>query len=75
MILMRATESEKYLIADDPVRPELDFDFRVGPNKDFFIYMNEFTGGIASAICESYNDFVPKPVRAVSYTHLRAQET
>ena len=39
MILMRATESEKYLIADDPVRPELDFNFRVGANKDFFIFV------------------------------------
>lgn len=67
MILMRATESEKYLIADDPVRPELDFDFRVGSNKDFFIYMNEFTGGVASAICVSYNDFVPKTVRELEY--------
>tara|TARA_B100000424_G_C22887690_1_gene472240 strand:- start:236 stop:682 length:447 start_codon:yes stop_codon:yes gene_type:complete len=67
MILMRATESEEYLIADDPVRPELDFDFRVGPNKDFFIYMNEFTGGVASAICVSYNDFVPKTVTELKY--------
>lgn len=67
MILMRATESEKYLIADDPVRPELDFNFRVGANKDFFIYMNEFTGGVASAICVSYNDFVPKTVKELKY--------
>ena len=67
MILVNATESEKCLIADDPVRPELDYDFRVGPNKDFFVYMNEFTGGVASAICVSYNDFVPKTVKELKY--------
>ena len=67
MILIEATESEKYLIADDPVRPELNFDFRVGSNKDFFIYMNEYTGNVSSAICVSYNDFVPKTVPELQY--------
>lgn len=45
------------LIKDDPVRPEIPADERVGHNKEIFVL--ERDGQAEAVVCVSYQDFIP----------------
>ena len=67
------------LIKDDPVRPEIDLDFRVSECSEILVSQDEY-GKPAAVVCVLYRDSVPKsreelleyasylPVVAVFYT-------
>jgi len=63
MILHSVTPDRAHLVQDDPVRPNLSYDFRVSNNKDFYCIENEMTGDPFACICISYNDFIPTTTR------------
>lgn len=66
MIFRELSEDRAYLLKDDPVRPELDYDFRTTGGRQAFLIENEFTGDPASAISVAYLDFVPTKVDELS---------
>lgn len=48
------------LIEDDPVRPEISAEDRVGPHKEILVRMVD--GRPAAVVCVSYQDHVPEDV-------------
>jgi len=67
------------LIKDDPVRPEIDLEFRVSDSSEIIVALDEY-GKPAAVVCVLYRDSVPRsreelleyasyePVVAVFYT-------
>lgn len=49
------------LVADDPVRPEIPREFRVGPFSEIFVLSNE-DGSPAAAVCCAYRAAIPTDV-------------
>ena len=62
MIFREVTEDRSYLVDDDPVRPELSYEFRTSHNRQMFMIENEFTGDPSAVICVAYSDKVPETV-------------
>ena len=48
------------VIKDDPVRPDISAEQRVGPNKEILVEMQN--GKPAAAVCVCYQNFVPSSV-------------
>jgi hypothetical protein len=46
------------LLTQDPVRPNIPTDFRIGDNRDIFVLKNE-DGSVRAITCVSYQDEVP----------------
>lgn len=46
------------LLTQDPVRPNIPTDFRIGDNRDIFVLKNE-DGTVRAITCVSYQDEVP----------------
>jgi hypothetical protein len=46
------------LLTQDPVRPSIPTDFRIGNNRDIFVLKNE-DGSVRAITCVSYQDEVP----------------
>lgn len=62
MIFREVTEDRSYLVDDDPVRPELSYEFRTSHNRQMFMIENEFTGDPSAVICVAYSNKVPETV-------------
>ena len=58
-------------IKEDPVRPELDINFRTSFGRKIFGV--QYKKEICAIMCFGFTNEIPKT--AVSYTHLRAHET
>lgn len=75
-IIKNTTDPLIRLIADDPVRPEIKAELRVGNGKEIIVLLEDSEP--QAVICVSYQDFVPKttaelcglnaPTVAVFYT-------
>lgn len=50
------------LVADDPVRPEIPAEFRVGPHTEIFCMMSEESSSVEAMVCCAYRDSVPNNV-------------
>lgn len=46
------------IIADDPVRPDIPIEFRVGPLSNIFVLLDDY-GKPTAAVCAVYKDLVP----------------
>ena len=57
-------ESLKFETNHDPVRPELDLDFRLGPGRR--VYVLEKDGEYQAAICVAYTNEVPTTVKELN---------
>jgi hypothetical protein len=53
------------LILDDPVRPEIPLEFRVGPFSEVFVLSNE-NGSPAAAVCCAYRAAIPTDTRELA---------
>jgi hypothetical protein len=53
------------LVQDDPVRPEIPLEFRVGPFSEIFVLAND-NGSPAAAICCAYRCSVPSTVQELA---------
>lgn len=58
--LMIANKEFEYVVKDDPVRPELDFNFRTDSGRELLLLKDE--EDIAAVICVGYTNEVPKTV-------------
>ena len=47
------------LLADDPVRPEIPWEFRVGSNCEIFVLRHDDTHESQAVVCVCYKDFTP----------------
>lgn len=54
------------LVADDPVRPEIPAEFRVGPHTEIFCRMSEDKTSVDAMVCCAYRDSVPIDVFELS---------
>ena len=52
------------LVADDPVRPEIPLEFRVGPTSEIFVLLDG--DDVGAAVCCAYRDAVPATVTELS---------
>lgn len=50
------------LIKDDPVRPDIPLDFRVGEHTEIFVLLDEITQEPEAAVCVAYRDSIPADV-------------
>ncbi len=50
------------LLSDDPVRPEIPWDFRVGLNSEIFVLCDDETHQSLAVVCCAYRDFMPANV-------------
>ena len=57
-MLRKIRNGEEHLIANDPVRPHIPFEKRVGPGKDIFV-LDDDGNKIRAVICVAYCDEVP----------------
>jgi len=57
MMLRKIRNGEEHLIANDPVRPHIPFQNRVGAGKDIFVLSNK--DKIRSVICVAYCNDIP----------------
>ena len=60
-IVQRIDDPLIRLVADDPVRPEIPREFRVGPFSEIFVLSNE-DGSPAAAVCCAYRLGIPTDV-------------
>jgi hypothetical protein len=60
-IVQRIDDPLIRLVADDPVRPEIPREFRVGPFSEIFVLSNE-DGSPAAAVCCAYRAEIPTDV-------------
>ena len=51
------------LLADDPVRPEIPWEFRVGPTSEIFVLRNDQTHEPEAVVCVCYRDFTPAAIQ------------
>ena len=58
-MLRTIKNGEEHLIANDPVRPHIPFEQRVGNGKEIYVLENDFTGDIDAVICVAYTMEVP----------------
>lgn len=57
-VVQRVDDPLIRLVADDPVRPEIPREFRVGPFSEIFVLSNE-DGSPAAAVCCAYRAEIP----------------
>ena len=57
-VVQRVDDPLIRLVADDPVRPEIPREFRVGPFSEIFVLSNE-DGSPAAAVCCAYRSEIP----------------
>ena len=50
------------LLADDPVRPEIPWEFRVGTNSEIFVLRDDNTHEPQAVVCVCYRDFTPAAI-------------
>lgn len=60
-VIKNKTDPLVSLIKDDPVRPEIPVEERIGINKEILVEMND-NGEPAAVVCVSYQHFVPDRV-------------
>ena len=60
-VVQRVDDPLIRLVADDPVRPEIPREFRVGPFSEIFVLANE-DGSPAAAVCCAYRAEIPTDV-------------
>jgi hypothetical protein len=58
-MLRKIRNGEEHLIVNDPVRPHIPFEQRVGAGKDIFVLENDVTQQIDAVICVAYAIEVP----------------
>jgi len=58
-MLRNILNGEEHLIVNDPVRPHIPFEQRVGAGKDIFVLENDVTQQIDAVICVAYTIEVP----------------
>lgn len=61
-IIQTVTDPLVRLVADDPVRPEIPLEFRVGPTSEIFVLQDAETFEPLAAVCVAYRDTVPSNV-------------
>lgn len=59
VVLRKIRNGEEHLIANDPVRPHLPFDWRTRSGRSIFVLENEETNEIDAVICVAMMDEVP----------------
>jgi hypothetical protein len=57
-MLRKIRNGEEHLIANDPVRPHISFEQRVGAGKDIFV-LDDDADNIRAVICVAYTNEVP----------------
>ena len=50
------------ILADDPVRPEIPANFRVGPNAEIFVLRHNDTHEPEAVVCVCYKDHTPADI-------------
>ena len=58
MLEIMNSNKAKLYVSDDPVRPHIDYDFRVSENRKMFSLLNE-ENRVRAIICTSFNPTVP----------------
>jgi len=59
--LMNVTKEYEFVVKDDPVRPELDYEFRTSSGREMFL-LKDVEGELAAVICVGYMGDVPTSV-------------
>lgn len=59
--LMNVTKEYEFVVKDDPVRPELNYEFRTSSGREMFL-LKEVEGELAAVICVGYTGDIPKSV-------------
>jgi|SRR5210317_185623 len=58
-MLRKIKSTEKHLIVNDPVRPHIEFEWRVSNGREIYILEDDNTQEIKAVICVAYTDEIP----------------
>ena len=61
MKLSLLDEKDAFIVKEDPVRPELDYEFRTNHGRE--VYVLKTDGNIDAVLCVGYTDQIPTTVR------------
>jgi hypothetical protein len=69
-IIQTLTDPLITLLADDPVRPEIPKEFRIGPYSEVFVLCNDLTHESLAVVCCAYRDSMPADLVQLAQTPL-----
>ena len=61
-VIQKLDDPMTYLVADDPVRPEIPLDFRISDSSEIFVWTDEDTGRPGAVVCVAYRCSIPSNV-------------
>lgn len=61
-IIQKLSDPLVKLVKDDPVRPEIPVEFRVGDSTEIFVLLDDENQEPLSAVCVAYRDSIPADV-------------
>lgn len=61
-VITRISDPLIRLIKDDPVRPDIPAEFRVGDTTEIFVMLDDETNEPLAAVCVAYRDSIPADV-------------
>lgn len=62
LVIENVSNNKLKLLDDDPVRPEIPWDQRVGDRSQVFVLVDQISGQDLAVVCVSYSDRVPTTV-------------
>ena len=61
-VIQKVSDPLTRLVKDDPVRPDIPVEFRVGETTEIFVLLDDQTQEPTAAVCVAYRDAPPKDV-------------